>query len=175
MSTAPTRAVDPDPYRSLRAACGRFATGVVIVAAATPDGPVGMAVNSFTSISLDPPLLGFGAARTSTTWPRLRAAGGFAVSVLAAGHGPLCRRFAQPGVDRFAGRAWDRSPSGHPVLPDGLGWFDCTLTDLHLVGDHELVIAAATAWSAAPGGSPLVFHGGTFLHTTGLDTIAGAA
>lgn len=170
MSTAPTSTIDPDLSPSLRAACGRFATGVVVVAASTPDGPVGMAVNSFTSISLDPPLLGFGAARTSTTWPRLRAAGGFAVSVLAAGHGPLCRRFAQPGADRFTSGEWGTSPSGHPVLLDGLGWFDCTVTDVHTVGDHELVIAAATAWDASPGGSPLVFHGGTFL-----DTVAAAA
>ncbi|WP_375423731.1 flavin reductase family protein [uncultured Friedmanniella sp.] len=170
MATAATRPVDPDRHRSLRAACGRFATGVVIVAATTPDGPAGMAVNSFSSISLDPPLLGFGAARTSTTWPRLRGVGGFAVSVLAAAHGPLCRRFAQPGTDRFSGREWTLSPAGHPVLPDGLGWFDCTIADLHPVGDHELVIAAVTAWSASQGGTPLVFHGGTFL-----DLVAGAA
>lgn len=170
VSPVSPRRDDPDRYRTLRAACGRFATGVVIVAATTPDGPAGMAVNSFTSISLDPPLLGFGAARSSTTWPRLRVAGGFAVSVLAAGHGPLCRRFSQPGVDRFAGRDWGRSPAGHPVLPDGLGWFDCTVTEVLAVGDHELVIATAIAWDASPGGSPLVFHGGTFL-----DTVAGAA
>lgn len=170
MSTTPLRRSDADQHRSLRAACGRFATGVVIIAATTPDGPAGMAVNSFTSISLDPPLLGFGAARTSTTWPRLRAAGGFAVSVLAAGHAPLCRRFAEAGADRFGGRDWSTSPAGHPVLPDGLGWFDCTITDLLPVGDHELVIAAATAWGSSPGGSPLVFHAGSFL-----DTVATAA
>lgn len=148
--------------RSFRDVLGRFTTGVVLVTAGTGEGPAGMAVNSFTSVSLEPPLIGLCAARTSSTWPVIRAHGGFAVTILGDAHRDVCAAFATRGADRFAGRSWERTPAGHPLLPDGLGWLDCEIETVHQAGDHELVIARATCWALAGRSGPLVFHSGSY-------------
>lgn len=148
--------------RSFRDVMGCFSTGVVVVAAESADGPVGMAVNSFTSVSLDPPLIAFCAALTSTTWPAIRATGGFAVTILSDEQEELCRTFAARGADRFAGCDWVRTPAGRPVVEGGLGWLDCRIRTVQVEGDHELVIAEAAAWSPRYGGRPLIFHSGRY-------------
>lgn len=148
--------------RSFRNVLGCFATGVVLVTARTKHGPAGMTANSFTSVSLDPPLIALCAARTSTTWPYIRAAGAFAVTILGDEHEDVCRTFATRGADRFAGRTWKRTPAGHPLLPDGLGWLDCEIETIHPAGDHELAIARATRWSTPADGPPLIFHSGRY-------------
>ncbi|MFC9326842.1 flavin reductase family protein [Kitasatospora sp. NPDC057015] len=148
--------------RSFRDVLGRFTTGIVLVAAQTADGPAGMAANSFTSVSLDPPLIALCAAYSSTTWPAVRRAGGFAITILGEQHEEVCRTFATRGADRFAGRDWHRSPAGHPVLADGLGWLDCAIETIHPAGDHELVVARAVEWSSTSPGSPLIFHSGRY-------------
>src|SRR5918992_752038 len=99
---------------------GHFVSGIVVVPAAPPAGPIGFTCQSFASLSLDPPLITFAPARTSSTWPRIRAAGTFCVNVLAADHQELSAGFARSGndkgVDKFAGVSWRRGPSGAPVL-----------------------------------------------------------
>jgi 3-hydroxy-9,10-secoandrosta-1,3,5(10)-triene-9,17-dione monooxygenase reductase component len=152
--------------RSFRTVLGRFSTGVVLVTAWTEAGPVGVAANSFTSVSLDPPLVALCAARASTTWPAIRTAGGFAVTILGDEHEDLCRRFATRGADRFADREWARTPAGHPSLPDALGWLDCRVEQLHPAGDHELVLARALDWSTTGTGNPLIFHSGRYASLT---------
>ncbi len=99
-----------------RAVLGRFATGVVVVAADLAGTPHGLAVNSFSSVSLVPPLVSFCADLNSSTWPSLRRADGFAVSILGEDQENVCRTFATKGIDRFAQLSWSISPSGHPVL-----------------------------------------------------------
>lgn len=148
--------------RSFRDILGRFTTGVVLVTASSADGPVGMAVNSFTSVSLDPPLIALCAAFTSTTWPSIRATGSFAVSILGDQHEELCRTFSTRGAERFSGREWSATRSGHPIPADGLGWLDCSISAIHPAGDHELVIAAATDGAVSDAANPLVFHAGRF-------------
>ncbi|HEY3465125.1 MAG TPA: flavin reductase family protein [Amycolatopsis sp.] len=148
--------------QSFRAVLGRFSTGVVLVTAQTPEGPVGVAANSFTSVSLDPPLVALCAAHTSTTWPSIRAADGFAVTILRDVHEEVCRVFATRGADRFSGRDWVHTPSGHPTLPDGLGWLDCRIEQLVTAGDHEMVVARALDWSLPNEGEPLIFHSGRY-------------
>ncbi|MBE3008770.1 flavin reductase family protein [Microbispora sp. NEAU-D428] len=148
--------------RSFRDVLGRFTTGVVLVTARTEDRLAGMAANSFTSVSLDPPLIALCAAHTSTTWPLIRSSGGFAVTILSDHHEEVCRLFSTPGADRFAGRTWASTPSGHPVLPDGLGWLDCRIQSVQRAGDHELVIAEAVDWNVAAAGVPLIFHSGRY-------------
>ncbi|WP_229323415.1 flavin reductase family protein [Streptomyces sp. UNOC14_S4] len=148
--------------RSFRTILGRFATGVVLITAQADDGPVGMAVNSFTSVSLDPPLVGLCAAHTSTTWPSIRKAGGFAVTILGDRHAELCRLFSTKGADRFRGRDWAVTRAGHPIPADGLAWLDCRITALHPAGDHELVIASAAEGAVTDAADPLVFHAGRF-------------
>jgi len=145
--------------RSFRDVMGRYATGVVLLTAQSADGPTGIAANSFASLSLHPPLITFGAARTSTTWPALSSARSFVASILGAGHDDLSRVFATRGIDRFGGHVWLPSPRGHPRVPDALGWIECEIESIHDGGDHELVVARARWW-AANDGEPLIFHRG---------------
>lgn len=167
--------IDPTAFRRV---LGNFATGVVVVAAmgeltddVTGDTaglrPVGMSANSFASVSLDPPLVLFCPALTSTTWPLLRSVGAFAISVMAENQESVCRGFARRGVDRFDGVTWTPSPAGHPVLDDALVWLDCTLEAVHQAGDHEIAVARVTALSPEPTADtdPLVFFRGRY---TGL-------
>ncbi|MEC4020643.1 flavin reductase family protein [Streptomyces sp. H27-D2] len=154
--------------RSFRDILGRFTTGVVLVTAQTRRGTVGMAVNSFTSVSLDPPLVALCAAYTSTTWPDIREAGSFAVTILGDQHAELCKLFSTKGVDRFSGREWAFTRAGHPIPADGLGWLDCRITTIHPAGDHELVIAEATEGALTDGSGPLVFHAGRLTELAGV-------
>ena len=155
------RTFDPLAYRGV---LGHFATGVVVVASTGPDGPAGMAANSFTSISLDPPLVAFAADNASTTWPRLRTAGAFAISILGGDQEGLARGFASRGVDRFQGVTWHHSPQGHPVLDGALAWLDCRIETVQPAGDHELALARVLDLSrdVDPGAAPLVFFRGRY-------------
>src|SRR4051812_31489507 len=113
-----------------------YPTGVVVVTASGEDGtPFGMVVGTFTSVSLDPPLVGFLPARTSTTWPRIEEVGRFCVNVLGAGQEDLCRAVTrkEPGaLDRIASR---RTPGGAPILDDAVSWIDCDLHGVSVAGD----------------------------------------
>lgn len=153
---------DVQDQRSFRDNLGRFPTGVVLITANTPAGPVGMAVNSFASVSLDPPLISFCPMVTSETWASIRAVGSFSISILRSTHESVSRLFAQRGVDRFGEHAWAHSPAGHPVLVDALGWIDASVSHVQRAGDHDLVIADAVAWSEVRDGEPLVFFGGRY-------------
>lgn len=157
--TIVTQNVEPALFRQV---LGCYATGVVVVAALVDGGPQGLAVNSFTSVSMDPPLVAFCAALTSSTWPALRQAGSFAVSVLSRRQEEACRTFARKGADRFARIRWTVSPGGHPVLDGALAWLDLRAADIRPAGDHELVIGEVTGLGAAAGGSPLVFFRSAF-------------
>jgi 3-hydroxy-9,10-secoandrosta-1,3,5(10)-triene-9,17-dione monooxygenase reductase component len=155
---------DATEQRAFRDVLGGYATGVALVTSTADDGrPLGVAVNSFTSVSLDPPLVSFCAAVTSVTWPTIRARGNFAVSILAEGHEKLSRLFATPGADRFAdGAAFTRAPSGIPVLCDALGALDCTIETIVDAGDHELVLGRVHAMSPPREGRPLLFYRGGY-------------
>jgi flavin reductase (DIM6/NTAB) family NADH-FMN oxidoreductase RutF len=145
----------------LRHVLGYYPTGVVVVAAMSDGEPYGFTVNSFTSVSLDPPIVAFCAAHTSTTWPRIRSAGAFTISVLGVGQERVCRSFAAKGADRFAGIAWSVKDGGHPAIDGALAWIDCALDVCHLVGDHELILARVLSLRMTEAGDdPLVFHRG---------------
>ncbi|MEU0114862.1 flavin reductase family protein [Streptomyces bobili] len=158
----------PVDQGEFRRVLGNFATGLTVVTApatipAAP--PVGFACQSFSSLSLDPPLVAFMVGRTSTTWPRIAAAGVFCVNVLGAGQRELCRAFAVSGADKFAGVAHDPAPiSGAPRLTGALAWIDCTIHAVHTGGDHLIVVGRVNALEAAAGDeAPLLFHRGRFL------------
>ncbi|MFG2128798.1 flavin reductase family protein [Streptomyces sp. NPDC048751] len=158
----------PVDQGDFRRVLGTFATGVtVITAPATEDdpAPAGFACQSFTSLSLDPPLVAFMVARTSTTWPRIARAGVFCVNVLSAHQGDLCRAFAVSGTDKFAGVPYDPAPvSGSPRLADTLAWIDCTIHAVHTGGDHLVVVGRVNALGATDGDvAPLLFHRGRFV------------
>src|SRR5579859_213853 len=144
-----------------RRVLGQYATGVVIVAAIVDGEPCGLAVNSFTSVSLDPPLVAFCAADSSSTWPTLRRSPRFAVSMLCHEQEDVCRLFARKGADRFAGTTWDTSSAGHPVLRGAMAWLDIDVHQIIQAGDHELVLGRVTALRAADGDpDPLLFFRG---------------
>lgn len=150
----------PDPQR-FRQVFGQLPTGVTVVTATLAGEPVGMAANSVTSVSLEPPLLLICPARSSTTWPSLRAAGGFCVNVLAHGHEAVSRRFAASGIDRFEGVPWHPRPRG-PALDEANAWIDCEIEAEHDAGDHTVVIARVLDLDVSGGYRPLVFFGGRY-------------
>jgi 3-hydroxy-9,10-secoandrosta-1,3,5(10)-triene-9,17-dione monooxygenase reductase component len=150
----------------LRGCLGRFATGVAVVTFdGFADGTAkrhGLTVNSFTSVSLDPPLVSFCAARTSSTWPRIRVTGAFSVNILGEDHAGLSRRFAQKGADRFAGLGHRPGGTGAPVLDGVAAHLDCELHDVHEAGDHVIVLGRVVHLDADERVRPLVFHGGDY-------------
>jgi 3-hydroxy-9,10-secoandrosta-1,3,5(10)-triene-9,17-dione monooxygenase reductase component len=145
-----------------REVLGHFATGVAIITASDGDEIVGMSVNSFTSVSLSPPLIAFCAASTSTTYPRIRQAPRFCVNILAEEQEEVARRFAARGVDRIANLSWRRLPSGAVVLADGLAWLECEPEDEHAAGDHYIVVGRVTSCDVHARNRPLVFYRGAF-------------
>lgn len=154
--------VDPADFRRV---LGGFASGVTVVtapAAKGEAGPAGFACQSFASLSLEPPLVSFMVARTSTSWPRIARAGVFCVNVLSAGQGELCRAFAVSGADKFAGVAYSAAPvTGSPLLDGVAAWIDCEIHAVHTGGDHLIVVGRVRALDAVEGGGePLVFHRG---------------
>lgn len=145
-----------DAAREFRKVLGYLPTGVALVAAHTKTGPAGMAVNSITSVSLEPPLVSICVARTSTTWPRIRNAGRFCISVLADHHEQTSRRFSAPDEDRFASGAWHDEPAG-PALDDAVARLDCEMYAEYAAGDHTIVVARVKGLEAVEDGRSLVF------------------
>ncbi|HEY0437295.1 MAG TPA: flavin reductase family protein [Phenylobacterium sp.] len=146
--------------RQLRDVFGCFATGVTIVTAAGPDGPVGLTVNSFTSVSLDPPMLLFCIDRRTTSLPVFEAADAFAVNVLHAGQERLAAEFACRGADRFGEVRWTAGGAGAPVLEDAMATLECRRHSAHDGGDHRIFIGRVTALRCDPSFDPLlVFQG----------------
>ncbi|MCZ0988634.1 flavin reductase family protein [Streptomyces diastatochromogenes] len=161
----------PLDQTEFRRVLGSFATGVTVITAPAAEAsasPAGFACQSFSSLSLDPPLVCFMVGRTSTTWPRIARAGVFCVNVLGADQGELCRAFAVSGADKFAGVPYDTAPvSGSPRLTGAAAWIDCTIHAVHTGGDHLIVVGRVDALGAAERGDPLVFHRGRFARLGG--------
>jgi len=145
-----------------RQVLGHFATGVTVVTGMAGGEPVGLAVNSFTSVSLAPELVSFCVSVRSTSWPRLRPAGVFCVNILADDQEAVSRAFAAHGSDRFQGVGWHPSPSGAPVLAGALAWLDCTVEAEHPAGDHVIVVGRVRALDVDHEGRPLVFYRGGY-------------
>jgi flavin reductase (DIM6/NTAB) family NADH-FMN oxidoreductase RutF len=146
----------------MREVLGHFASGVTVVTAVTDDGPIGFTCQSFSSLSLEPPLVAFAPARTSGTWPRLREIGRFCVNVLAEGQDDVSQNFARRGGDRFDGVPWTPSAQGSPVLDDIVAWIDGELWAEYDGGDHTIVVARVVDLGAHPDRRPLLFHRGSY-------------
>lgn len=153
-------AIDPARFRQV---LGHFPTGVTVVTAQADDGRVGLAVGSFFSVSLDPPLVGFCAGARSSSWPRIRDAGRFCVNILSADQEEECRVFAGKSADKFAGLGYDAAPySGAPRIHDVVAWIDCELHAVHDGGDHDIVVGRVHDLAVADEGHPLVFFRGGY-------------
>ncbi|MCW2787090.1 MAG: putative oxidoreductase [Marmoricola sp.] len=152
---------DLDPVE-LRRAFGIFPSGVVAVAAQVDEVLVGLAASSFTSVSIDPPLVSFSIARTSKTWPDLRRSSHVGVTVLAATQHAECRQLAGEPERRFDGVPIRVSDDGAVTLDDGLARFDCTIHSEVEAGDHVVVFLELHAVDQSDTSSPLVFHRSVF-------------
>lgn len=150
--------VHPRDTRQVRRVYGRFPTGVVAVCALDGDRPTGLVASSFTSVSLEPPLVSLGMQHTSATWPRLARCPRLGVSVLAAGQRELCARLAAKGVDRFAGVSWSATGDGAVLIDDAAAWLECSVYDTVAAGDHDVVLLRVHSGATDPGAEPLVFH-----------------
>jgi flavin reductase (DIM6/NTAB) family NADH-FMN oxidoreductase RutF len=154
-------APSPETARDFRIALGRFATGVTLVSTMGPDGsPVGFVANSFSSLSLDPPLVLWSPAISSRRYPVFAAARHFAIHVLARDHADWPARFARDGAG-FTGLDWHQTPEGVPVLPGALSRFDCIQHATHPGGDH-LIIVGRVLRVTLEEGEPLVFAQGKY-------------
>lgn len=149
-----------------RQVLGHFATGVTVVTAMRGDEPLGLAVGSFSSVSLDPPLVGFFPDRSSTSWPKIEEAGAFCVNILGEDQEDVCRRFAMKGDDKFAGLGWRQAGSGAPLLDGVLAWIDCDIDKVVDAGDHFLVLGAVRELEVVHDGAPLVFFRGGYARVT---------
>jgi flavin reductase (DIM6/NTAB) family NADH-FMN oxidoreductase RutF len=140
--------------RALRDAFGAFLTGVTVVTTHNAAGePLGFTANSFTSVSLDPPLLLVCLARTSRNLAAMTTTAGFAVNILAEEQKDVSNTFARPVEDRFAAVQWRRGPFGSPVFAEVAAWFDCSMHQVVDAGDHVILIGRIEAFenSGLPG------------------------
>ncbi|HYD10904.1 MAG TPA: flavin reductase family protein [Acidimicrobiales bacterium] len=149
-------AIDQAHYRQVM---GHFPTGVVIV---TAPGPVGTAIGSFISLSIEPPLCAWTAQKTSSTWPKIQEAGVFCVSVLAEDQEAICRAFAQSGADKFAGIGYTEMPTGSPRINDCTAWMDCDIHEVHDGGDHVIVVGRIREMGIERETKPLLFFRGGY-------------
>ncbi|MFI0485892.1 flavin reductase family protein [Actinomadura sp. 9N215] len=156
-SGTPVTGVDGTAFRSV---LSRFATGVVAVTGVEPGSgrPTGLVANSFTSVSLDPPLVAFCVAHTSTTWPRLRPADRLCVNILSEAQLHVSTRLALSGGDKFAGLDWTESPGGAPIIDGALAWIECSVDQEHAAGDHMIVVARVHALAEHRDDPPLIFY-----------------
>jgi 3-hydroxy-9,10-secoandrosta-1,3,5(10)-triene-9,17-dione monooxygenase reductase component len=161
MSRSHRQVLAPDAA-SLRTVLGHFATGVAIVTAIDGDEPVGMACNSFTSVSLEPQLVLFCAAKSSTTWPRIQAAKKWAANILDEDGEEVCRLLAQKGADRFAHLEFTTGRTGAPILDDALAFVDCETLDEHDAGDHVIVVGRVLELGYSSENKPLLFYRGGY-------------
>ncbi|MEQ1858118.1 MAG: flavin reductase family protein [Longimicrobiales bacterium] len=147
---------------SLRSVMASYPTGVTVVATRDAAGaPLGLTVNAFTSVSLEPPLVLICIGRASASHDLLLAAGTFAVSMLSEAQAELARRFSrQPSEGRFEGVAWWQAPSGNPILEGATAWIDCSIENVVQAGDHTVILGRARACGSTDTPA-LLFHRGT--------------
>jgi flavin reductase (DIM6/NTAB) family NADH-FMN oxidoreductase RutF len=162
-ATAPEAAPPPLDTRHFRTVLGNYPTGVVAVTVVGSDRePVGMIVGSFTSVSLNPPLVSFLADCSSSTQAKIQAAGRFCANVLAADQERLSRKLAARGPGRFDGVPWEPSPLGNPVLGGTVAWVDCIIHGVIEIGDHYLIVGRVHELRAVSDKTPLLFFRGAY-------------
>jgi flavin reductase (DIM6/NTAB) family NADH-FMN oxidoreductase RutF len=149
-----------DNQRQLRDGLGRFASGVTVVTAATADGPIGMTANSFSSVSMDPPLVLWCPAKSSSRYRFFAQARHFAIHVLSADQQDVAMAFARSGK-AFDATPWESNAHDVPVFFDCLARFECETFAMHDAGDHSLMVGRVHL-SAFRDGEPLIFSQGKF-------------
>ena len=153
-------AIDPMDYRRT---LGSYPTGVVIITGDAEEGPVGLAIGSFASVSLDPPLVGFLPDKGSSSWPKIATTGSFCVNILAADQLACCQAFASKGGDKYASLTWRTAATGSPVLDGVLAWIDCSIERVEEAGDHWFVMGRIQEMAVERDDTgPLLFFRGAY-------------
>jgi flavin reductase (DIM6/NTAB) family NADH-FMN oxidoreductase RutF len=152
--------VDAAVFRQL---CGRFVTGVTVITTADSEGrPAGMTANSFTSVSLSPPLISVNVDHQADMHRHLQQATRFAINILERGQEAVSRRFAGDHADKFLGVGYGRTDSGLPVLDGALAWLECERHAAFEAGDHTIVVGRVVGGGTRPGQPLLYYRGGYF-------------
>ena len=155
--------IDAPLYRQVM---GHFLTGVTVITAMCDGVPVGLAASSFTSLSLDPPLVLFCAGTSSSSWPRIQEAGHYCVNVLASSQEHISRQFSSKVQDKFQGVGWRAERTGSPVLTDALAWIDCRIENEFDGGDHIIVVGRVLACGNQDDQAPLAYFRGGYGNFT---------
>ena len=164
----PAPAVSSADYRTV---LGHFCTGVTVVAGLVGDQPAGFACQSFSAVSLDPPLVLICPGRGSTSWPSIRSGGRFTVNVLAEDQRTACAAFGSRTGAKFDAVSWSAGPDGGVRIDGALAWVDCDLERIHDGGDHEIVVGRVRELAVERTARPLLFYRGGFeLDVAGVDT-----
>ena len=152
--------IDPATFREV---LGSYPTGVCVITAMDAHGaPAGMVVGTFTSVSLDPPLVGFLPDKGSSSWPKIEAAGHFCVNVLGSDQQAVCRQVAGKGPDKFAGVDYTLSEHGLPILADAIACIECKLHSVTDAGDHWFVLGDVLRLECTRNDDPMLFHRGRY-------------
>jgi 3-hydroxy-9,10-secoandrosta-1,3,5(10)-triene-9,17-dione monooxygenase reductase component len=155
--------VTPAETEQFRRVMGNYPTGVCVITATDPDGkPIGMVVGTFTSVSLDPLLVGFLPDKRSSTWPKLEAAGHFCVNVLTAEQTAICRQLASSNIDKFEGIQWGLSHHNLPVIAGSNVRIECRLHSVTDAGDHWFVLGQVLDLEVTHEADPMLFHRGRY-------------
>lgn len=164
--STPVDATSTPAVMALRRALSQFTTGITIMTTRSPEGaPVGITANSFSSVSLDPPLMLWSLSLHAGSVNIFRRCERYMVHVLAAHQLNLAKRFATRGADRFgpeSGTAWQSNAAGLPQLEGCLAWFECVSRSQYEEGDHVILVGRIENFAAASG-VPLAFHGGQYI------------
>lgn len=151
--------IDPARYRQIMS---HYPTGVCLVTAQTADGPVAMVVGSFTSVSLDPPLVAFLPAKLSETWAMLREVTAYCINVVSVEQEEMCHRIARKQPGRFADLDLVMAANGAPRLAKAMATIECTPENIVEAGDHDIVICRVTALDLGEDSAPLIFFRGSY-------------
>ncbi len=155
-----TKNKDSGAYRR---ALAQFATGIAVVTTrAADDAPVGITINSFSSVSLEPPLVLWSVAQRASAFATFSTAERFMINVLAADQLEIAKRFATSGIDRFGPTPWTATTHGLPRLTGCIAWFECKLRAAHPEGDHVILVGGVESFDMTAG-LPLIFHAGRYI------------
>ncbi|WP_104182201.1 flavin reductase family protein [Arthrobacter sp. B0490] len=153
--------IDPTRFRDI---VGHYASGITIITGQDGEGPIGFTCQSFYSVSVDPPLVSFSVMKTSTTYPRIRDTGSFAVNILSADQATASDQFARRGTDKWAGITWHPTQDGNPILEHTPAWLNCTIVAENDAGDHLIVIGRVTELGSLDShrADPLLYYKGQY-------------
>jgi len=152
--------IDPAEFRRI---LGTYPTGVCVITALDGDSrPAGMVIGSFTSVSLDPPLVGFFPDRKSSSWPLIEAAGHFCVNIMGSDQQDVCRAVGAKGDQKFAGVDYRISDHGLPIIADALTCIECRLYSVTEAGDHWFVLGEVLRLESTREDDPMLFHRGRY-------------